>query len=296
MFMDIRHFKLVKMVSEEGSLTKAAEKLHLSQSALSHQLRDLEQELSVSVFNRVNKKLILTQAGKLLLDTSHDVLNEIGSLKRRISEISEGERGTIRLSTECYTCYHWLPNIIKEFKKEYPNVQVEIKTDDDHSTVSKLLNGELDIVLIHHEPEDPNISLNKILDDELVTIFCPEHSFAQKDVILPSDFKDQTLITHSKDFDSSTLNQKLLKRYNIIPANIIYVQLTGAALEMVKANLGITVMPRWIISSFLGNGQLQHLSLTKNKLIRKWNIATLKDPLRPAYIDQFIKIMSSHVK
>jgi LysR family transcriptional regulator for metE and metH len=289
--MELRHLKLVKAVSEEGSLTGAAEKLHRSQSALSHQLKNLEEELGASVFNRINKKLILTQAGERLLKSSQKILDELQQTRREISQLVDGESGVLRLSTECYTSYHWLPPIIKEFNKEYPKVKVEIKADSETATVKKLLDGELDVALVHEAIKDSNIRYVNLLDDELVTIFYTDHPLNKKDVALPSDFKEETLITHSKNFESSTLNRKVLKRYSITPANIINVQLTGAALEMVRANLGITVMPYWMASSYLERNNLRYLRLTRKGLLRKWKIATLKDQMTPSYITYFTELL-----
>lgn len=289
--MKIRHLKLVKAVSEEGSLTGAAHQMHLSQSALSHQLRSLEEELGVSVFNRVNKRLVLTQAGHLLLESSKKVLRELNKTKHKIEKLVEGEMGTIRLSTECYTCYHWLPPIIKEFGRRYPKVEVQIKTDSEGATVEKLLKGELDIAFVHRKVADKNLTYTEFIDDELVAIFHADHPFRKKEVIMPKDFKAETLILHSKNFESSTLNQQVLSRYDITPANIIYVQLTGAALEMVASNLGITVMPRWIARGYLERKKLEYRPVTNNGLLRKWKIATLNDELTPSYISHFIGLL-----
>lgn len=291
--MKIHHLKMVKAVSEEKTLTDAARKLHLSQSALSHQLRNLEEELNVSVFKRVNKKMLLTQAGQLILESSQKILSELNSTKREVGKLVNGEAGTIRLSTQCYTCYHWLPPIIKIFKNQYPNVKIEIKSDSRTATINNLLNGELDIALVHNKSKNSNIRYTAFLYDELVTIFNADHPFREKEVILPKDFKEQTLITHFKEFEASILNQKVLKRYNIVPGNIIHVQLTGAALEMVRANLGVTVMPYWIASRYLEKYELACLPLTRNGLVKKWIIATLQDSITPPYIDYFIKLLTS---
>lgn len=288
--MEIRHFKLVKTVSEEKTLTRAAQKLHLSQSALSHQLRDLEKELRMPVFNRINKKLVLTQAGHIMLQSSKKILEELNHTQRKIEKLADGEAGTIRLSTECYTSYHWLPPIIKEFKKTYPQVEVEIKGDGTEATIQDLLKGELDIALIHKKTNDTNLKFEKLLDDKLVAIFSEDHPFREKSVILPADFKEQNLISHAKDFKSSTFNQKILKRYNIVPAKIMYIQLTGAVLEMVRANLGVTVLPRWIAGDMERKG-LKSLPITRKGLAREWIIATLKNQLTTPHTEHFIELL-----
>lgn len=296
MSMELRHLELVKAVSEEGSLTGAAGQLHLSQSALSHQLKNLEEELGVSVFNRINKRLVLTQAGEKLLASSHKILEELRRTRQEISQLVDGESGILRLSTECYTSYHWLPPIIKEFNKRYPRVKVEIKADNETAMVEKLLNGELDVALVHEATKNSNIRYTNLLDDELVTIFNADHPFSEKNVVLPRDFKEEVLITHSKDFESSTLYRKVLKRYSITPASIIYVQLTGAALEMVRADLGVTVMPYWMASSYLKRGELKYLRLTRKGLLRKWKIATLNDQMTPSYITHFTELIKDRQK
>lgn len=258
-----------------------------------HQLKNLEEEVGTTVFNRINKKLVLTRAGERLLQSSRKILDELQQTHREISQLVDGESGVIRLSTECYTSYHWLPSIIKAFKKQYPKVEVEIIADSEMAPEEKLLAGKLDIALVHQGIKDSNIKYMQLLDDELLTIFSADHQFQKKDIILPSDFKEENLITHSRNFESSTLNQKVLKRYNITPANITYVQLTGAALEMVQADLGITVMPYWMASNYLNPNKLSYQRITKNGIFRKWNVATLKNQYTPSYIPYFAKLLKS---
>lgn len=285
---------MVKAVSEEGTITDAARKLNLSQSALSHQLRNLEEELKISVFNRINKKLVLTDAGRIILKSSTAILNEINCTKRKIDKLVDGQTGTIRLSTECYTSYQWFPPIIKAFKKQYPDVEVEIEAIGKDAVVSTLLNGELDVALVYHNHKDPNINYVNLFDDELVVVLNADNPLSKKEVIMPSDFKERTLVTTAKDFEASATYQMVFKRYGISPANLIYVQLTGAAMEMVRADLGITVMPRWIVNNYLENGELKQRPLTRNRLVRKWRVASLKDPLAPSYIEHFIELLKSN--
>src|SRR5215213_1979984 len=123
MKLEIRHLKLIKAIAREGSVTKAGNRLHLTQSALSHQLRDAEQKLGARLFTRLNKRMLLTPAGERLLVSADNVLEEI------IRQIALSREGVLRLSTQCYTCYHWLPSMLKLFQQKFPRVDVQIMVE-----------------------------------------------------------------------------------------------------------------------------------------------------------------------
>ena len=124
--MEIRHLKLVKTVAEEGNLTSAGKKLFLSQSALSHQLREIEDKFGTPIFQRVNKKMVLTQVGNRILRTADTILCELEKVENDVRRVVSGDAGILRVSTLCYTCYHWLPGLLKSYIKHYPNVDVRI--------------------------------------------------------------------------------------------------------------------------------------------------------------------------
>src|SRR5215471_5991500 len=145
MNLDIRHLKLIVAVTEEKSVTRAGEVLHLTQSALSHQLREIEDKLGTPLFLRMNKKMILTPAGDRLLRTARQVLDEVKLAEDHISQIAANRLGTLRVSTECYTCYHWLPEVMKQFRRKFPGVEVKIEAQATHRPIQALLEGTLDL-------------------------------------------------------------------------------------------------------------------------------------------------------
>ena len=112
MDLEIRHLRLVAAVADVGSLTRAGDRLHLTQSALSHQLRDIEARLGAALFLRVGKRLVLTPAGERLLASASDVLERLEQAEQDIREMGRDRAGVLRLTTECYTCYHWLPPLL----------------------------------------------------------------------------------------------------------------------------------------------------------------------------------------
>ena len=145
--VEIRHLRLVTAVAQAGSLTKAGEKLHLTQSALSHQLKEVESELNTPLFYRLNKKMVLTPAGKIVLHSAGAILTDLERTKREVQRLISGEAGLLRISTECYTCYHWLPNLLRAYNAEFPNVEVQIVAEATRKPIAALYAGKLDVAI-----------------------------------------------------------------------------------------------------------------------------------------------------
>src|SRR6185369_11470799 len=145
MDLEVRHLRLVKEVNAAGSLTRAGAALHLTQSALSHQLRDIESRLGTPLFLRVGKRLVLTAAGDRLLASATDVLERLRQAEHDIREMSRDRAGSLRITTECYTCYHWLPPLLLRFRRSFPRVEVRIDVEGTHHPVEMLLAGKIDI-------------------------------------------------------------------------------------------------------------------------------------------------------
>ncbi|MEZ0130006.1 AAA family ATPase [Flavobacterium sp. LBUM151] len=137
--MEIRHLRLIKAIVEEGSITKAIDKLHLTQSALSHQLKEAEYQLGTAIFLRMNKKLVLTKAGEKIYELANEILDKLAQTETQIKQMVFGEHGEIRISTECFSSYHWLPHVLKQFHLLYPNVELKIVTEATHIPLQKLL-------------------------------------------------------------------------------------------------------------------------------------------------------------
>ena len=147
--LETRHLKLVAAIAAEGSVTRAAQRLHLTQSALSHQLRDLEEHLGTPVFERLSKKMVLTPAGERLLRAAEQVLEELARTETEIQRAKSGAYETLRISTHCYTCYHWLPSRRALFERKFPNVEVRIVVEATPNPFEALLQGKLDLAIVH---------------------------------------------------------------------------------------------------------------------------------------------------
>jgi LysR family transcriptional regulator for metE and metH len=289
--LDIRHLKLVVAVTEEKSVTRAGEVLHLTQSALSHQLREIEEKLGTPLFLRMNKKMILTQAGERLLWTARQVLDEMKLAEDHISQMAANQLGTLRISTECYTCYHWLPDVMKEFQSKFPGVEVKIDVQATHRPIQALLQGKLDLAIVSEVRRDKRLQYRALFEDEFVAVMSADHPLVARPYLAAADFADQNLILYVGP-EESTLFQKILKPAGVTPARISTVPLTEAIIEMVKAGLGITALAQWAVKEQITTGKIVARSITRKGLRRQWQAAMIKQDTAPAYIDEFIDLLS----
>src|SRR3954469_5498067 len=179
MDLKVRHLRLVAAVAEVGSLTRAGDRLHLTQSALSHQLRDIESRLGAPLFLRVGKRLVLTPAGERLLASAHDILERLERAEHDIRRMGEEHAGVLRITTECYTCYHWLPPLLMRYRRKFPRVEVRIDVEATRRPIEMLLAGKIDMAIVSSPITDRRLVSKKVFRDEVVLIASRHHRFAQ---------------------------------------------------------------------------------------------------------------------
>jgi LysR family transcriptional regulator for metE and metH len=279
---------LITAIADQGGLTKAANHLHLTQSALSHQLRDIE---DASLFQRHAKRMILTQAGERLLQSARTVLDELQRTEEEIRETSKQREGLLRISTECYTCYHWLPSRLKAFSERFPKVEVRIVASATRHPFEALLDGKLELAIVATKVRNRKLQYKSLFDDELIAVMKPGHLLASRPYLTAHDFSDQHLITYSLPKDKMSLFQRVLTPAAVNPRHISQVELTEAIVEMVKAGLGISTMARWAAAPHLEAGSLVGVPVTRHGLKRTWYAATMRTGSGPAFIAEFVKLL-----
>jgi len=294
--MELRHLRLVETVANEGNLTKAVNKLNVSPSALSHQLREVESEIGVQLFYRVNKKLLITNAGKILLKTAQKVLRELEKAEYELLTFRDGQIGELRLTTECYTCYHWLPGLMKTFSKDFPGVEIKIYTEHTLNPIDALFSGKVDAVITSNLDNNSAIEYRELFRDELVAVVAKDHPWKNKVFVEAEDFADQNLIIYSRPLETGILFRQLLIPQNISPKKIIEMRLTEAQVEMVKAGYGVKVMAKWAIKPYLKTQPLVTIPVTRKGLHRTWYFASLKKEKHPVYYESFIKSLAWHMR
>lgn len=293
--MEIRHLRLIKAIVEEGSITKAIDKLHLTQSALSHQLKEAEYQLGTAIFLRVNKKLVLTKAGEKVYDVANEILNKLTETETQIKQMVFGESGEIRISTECFSSYHWLPSVLKQFHLLYPNVELKIITEATHIPLQKLLENTIDIAIVSDTIKDNHIKYIELFQDEMVMVVSENHSWADKKYVIAEDFINEHLIIHSLPLETVTIHQFLLAPAKVNPKKITPMPLTEASLEMVKADMGVMSMAKWALQPHLKNNPIKAVKIGKNGLKRKHYVATRANETYPDYFQHFINFLQNEI-
>ncbi len=292
MDLEVRHLRLIAAVAEVGSLTKAGERIHLTQSALSHQLRNIESRLGAALFLRVGKRLVLTTAGERLLAASREVLQRLQQTEDDIRRLGREGAGVLRLTTECYTCYHWLAPLLVPYRRRFPRVEVRIDIEATRDPFSKLLTGQLDLAIVSSPVRDRRLAHRPVFDDELVVVIKPDHVLARNRFVRPTDLADETLLIYPPQSDSRVLNEVLLPA-GVTP-RVEELPLTEAITEMVRAGLGVAVLARWAVQPLLDRGVLVGRPLTARGLRRQWSAVTPKDLARVDYVSEFIDLLAKH--
>jgi len=289
-FPETRHLIAFTTVLETGGFTRAAEALNLTQSALSHQIKTLEELLGVEVFARIGKRSILTQAGEILLKHATVVLRELTDARQSLLELRDPGRGRLRLSAAGYSCYLLLPRILQEFRAAYPRVELSIAADYTGEAVQHLLEGMLDLAILVTPQPVRGLAFEPLAEDELFVVTPVDHPWAKRRRVRWAELATQVLITYNK---ASTTHQLLLHRLNKEGAGApetMEVREAEAVTEMVKVGLGIAVLPPWVVRTHLQAQQLVALPLGRAGLKRSWAIAYIQGRQLPPYSQLFIRI------
>ncbi|OGS70056.1 MAG: LysR family transcriptional regulator [Flavobacteria bacterium RIFCSPLOWO2_12_FULL_35_11] len=286
--MEIKYFRLIKAIAEEGSIANSSEKLFLTQSALSHQLKELEEQLGFKVFHRTRNKWKLTDEGTELYKLGNTILDSIDKSFKNIQHIRTGSVGTIKVSTECYSFYQGLPNFIQKMGLLYPEINLDLILEATHQPISKILSNEIDIAIVTSKPENNLLTSIEIFEDEIFAIMHKENELNKLTFIDVNDFSDAHLIIHSFPLETVSVYEQFLKPNKIIPSKITAIPLTEVALEMICANFGVMCMPKWALKSFKLSDELVYKRIGKNGLKRSHFLVIRKSDITKKYIQDFI--------
>lgn len=291
MQLEIRHLKLVTAIADTGSVTRAGNRLHLTQSALSHQLRDAEEQLGVRLFERRNSRMIPTSAGERLLLSASAVLSELERMELDIKKNGASAKGLIRMATQCTTVYHWFPSRLVAFQKRFPEVEVHLVIEATNNPFEALLEGKLDLAIISDPIRNRKIRYTPLFADELVVIVPPGHRLAKVSCAAPEDFAGESILVYPPR-EESTLLTKYLEPAGIRPRKVQEVMLTEAIITMVIGGLGIAALPKWAVGPQLASGAVIGLPLKAPGFRWNWSIAELRANSSPAYVQEFMRVLA----
>lgn len=287
--MELKYFRLIKTIAEEGNIANSSEKLFLTQSALSHQLRELEERLGFKVFHRSRNNWSLTKEGKELHILANELFEKIDHGFSNIQQIKEGSKGTIRLSAECQSFFHGLPAFVQKMALLYPEIEIDLSLDGSQRTVSQVLSNEVDIAIVTSEPATDSLFKMKVLEDEIFAIMHREHRFGDLPYLDVSHFADLHLIINSFPLESVSVYEHFLKPNKIIPQKVTAIPFTEVSLEMVNANMGVVCLPKWSLKSYKLPDDLVFKRIGKNGLKRNHYLVVKEEQRNRKHINEFIE-------
>ncbi len=286
--MELKHFRLIKAIADEGNIANSAERLFLTQSALSHQLRSVEENLGVKIFIRSRKEWELTEEGQELYHLATTVLDSVDKKLQQIKYFNQNTGGKIKVSSECFSFYLLFPSFLQRMSALYPQISIDLNFDATHQPLSKLLSYEVDMAIVTRQPTLESLYSVEVLQDELFAVMHKENSLSHKEYLEARDFSDQHLLIHSFPLETVSVYETYLKPNDVMPKKISAIPLTEVNLEMINANMGITCMPKWTLKHISYQKELVFKPISKNGLKRSLFLVMRNEDFPKKHFKDFI--------
>ncbi|MFT7596325.1 MAG: LysR family transcriptional regulator for metE and metH [Paracoccaceae bacterium] len=290
MHIEFRHLRTIKAVHECGGLARAADRLHITQSALSHQIKGLEDQAGIELFVRRSKPMKLSAAGLRLLRLAQQVLPQIEAMQAEFTALRDGKTGRMHIAIECHACFEWLFPVLEGFRKSWSDVDVDIRPGLAFDALPALQKEEVDLV-VSSDPEDlPGIDFVELFDYAPVFVAAAQHPLAAKPYIDAVDFRDQTLITYPVDRTRLDIFSQLLIPAKVEPEAIRQVELTAVILLLVASNRGVAVLPDWVVREVKYSSDYVTRPLTSSGLTRRLYAAVRSDDREKPFVQELIQL------
>jgi LysR family transcriptional regulator for metE and metH len=285
--LEIRHLRMLNALAEAGSVSRAAQRLHLTQSAVSHQLKVLSGHYGIPVVKRRGQSIALTDAGTRLVAAAQAVAQEIRAAERDISRLARKPAGTLRIALECHTCFDWLMPIMDTFRGHWPEIELDLVSGF-HSEPSALLeNGRADLVVMAQNPRRRGIVYQPLFRFEILAVLPPEHRHRNKRILQARDFAEETLITYPVPEERIDVIRHVLK-----PAGVRFkrrtAELTVAILQLVASRRGIAALPSWGLTNYVDHDYVIARRIGAKGLWSDLYAATSRDLADQPYVGDFI--------
>ena len=290
MYLELRHFRTLRAIQRAGGLARAADLLNTTQSALSHQVAGIEDQVGMELFVRRSKPMRLTSAGIRMLRVADRILPEIAALEEEFHALSAGKTGRLHIAIQCHACFDWLFPVLELFRHAWPEVDVDIRAGLAFDAFPALLREEVDLVISSNPEALPGISFNPLFDYHPTFVASSLNPLAQKPVIEPEDFRDQTLITYPVNRDKLDIFTEFLTEAKVEPRAQRPVELTAVILMLVGSNRGVAVLPDWVIRDVKSNADYVTRPLGDGTITKRLFAATRDDDVTKPFMAHFLRL------
>ena len=244
------HLSIVQEVDKQGSLTAAAEVLHLTQSALSHSIRKLEAQMGMEIWQREGRSLRLTQAGQYLLAVANRVLPQLDLAEERLRQFAQGERGSLRIGMECHPCYQWLLKVVSPYLASWPDVDVDVKQKFQFGGIGALFGYEIDLLVTPDPLYKPGLRYEPVFDYEQVLVVPRGHRLANVPYVKPAQMTQEVLVTYPVATDRLDIYNMFLMPAGVTPRRHKAIETTDIMLQMVASDRAVAALPRWLVEEY----------------------------------------------
>jgi LysR family transcriptional regulator for metE and metH len=284
------HLAIIREVAQQGSLTAAAEKLFLTQSALSHSMKKLEQQLGTDIWLREGRSLRLTQAGQYLLAVANRLLPQLSLAEERLRQFAQGERGTLRIGMECHPCYQWLLKVVSPYLADWPDVDVDVKQKFQFGGIGALFGYEIDMLVTPDPLYKPGLVFKPVFDYEQVLVVNSQHVLAKSAYVVPEQLANETLITYPVEIDRLDIYNQFLQPAGISPQVHKPIETTDIMLQMVASARGVAALPRWLVEEYQSRFDVTPVQLGKHGIAKQIYLGIRETDVGIDYVQAFIQL------
>lgn len=286
--LDRIHLSIVQEVEKQGSLTAAASVLHVTQSALSHSMKKLEQQLGTDIWLREGRSLRLTQAGQYLLAVANRVLPQLSLAEERLQQFAQGERGTLRIGMECHPCYQWLLKIVSPYLAAWPDVEVDVKQKFQFGGIGALFGYEIDLLVTPDPLDKPGLVFVPVFDYEQVLVVAADHKLANVPYIKPKQLTNEVLVTYPVPVERLDIYSMFLTPAGITPKRHKPIETTDIILQMVASGRGVAALPRWLVYEYADKMDVVPVRLGKHGIAKNIFLGVREADMGIDYLRSFI--------
>jgi LysR family transcriptional regulator for metE and metH len=248
--LELRHLRSLQALEEAGSVTRAASRVHLTQSALSRQMQQIESLLGCTLFDRHARGLRFTAAGERLLRLAAQVLPAVREAGRDLARLQEGRSGNLRIAVECHSCFDWLMPAMDALRNRWPDVEMDLLSGFQADPLARLRDGSADFAVMGETCEVPDLRCEPLFEFDYLALIARDHPLSTRRWLTAADFAGQTLLSYPVPPEKLDVWQRVLAPAGITPARRT-AELTAALLQLVASRRGIAVLPSWAAQPYL---------------------------------------------
>ncbi|SHO57169.1 HTH-type transcriptional regulator MetR [Vibrio quintilis] len=294
--IEIKHLRTLVSLRDTGSLTATATALHLTQSALSHQIKDLESRIGGQLFLRKTRPVRFTSEGEILLRLADEILPKITRAEHEVAGLKEDINGRLHMAIECHSCFQWLMPAIREYQVSWPQVELDFSSGFGFEPLPALLAGELDLVVTSDILPRSEVHYEPLFDFEMRLVTAVNHPLAEHEHIEPADLAEQTMLTYPVQKQRLDVYKHFLQPAQTEPVKWKQADNTLMLVQMVSAGLGVAALPNWAISEFSRQKLITSLPLGENGLWRRLFAAIRNSEKEKRYLQSFFSVARQQCK